>query len=208
MNPRTFVISNNIKFSHCVYTVIPVIDRQLLDLPYHLRRLRQSFFAADPGSNSLDPLIFNDFIAEACLKSITSNPSTDGLLTICVGSKSDVDDEIRHRHGRARCCADSYLHTMQNSFLFESKSDLKVDLQEDVRERDLTIKSASWPTERTRMESRRPLGVAETIMYKTDPSSELKSSSSEGIFNQIDFNIVVDGKPSTMMLSEGQLRLF
>lgn len=198
MRPRDFVISNNIRFSHCVYTVIPVIDGQLLDLPFHLQRLCHSACAVHADTDCLNPLFFNDLIADSCLKSFASyrwNRATDGLLTICVGSDSDVGDENYYQIERDRCRADSYLYGMEKSFLFESRSDLKVDLQEDMRLRDLTIKSASWPTDRLRMESLRPQGVAETVMFKSEP----KSLKSEGAFSQ------VFGMPHTKTLTEGQI---
>jgi hypothetical protein len=200
MKPRDFVIANNIRFSHCVYTVIPVIDGQLLDLPYHLQRLRHSFCAVDPDTECLNPLFFNDFIADSCLKSTSLNrwnSDTDGLLTICVGSDSDIGDENYHKIERERCGVESYLSSMQKSFLFESRSDLRVDLQEDIRVsmRDLTVKSASWPIERLRMEAKRPQGVAETVMYKSEP----KSVESNDVVNQ------VLGKPSKKSLTEGQI---
>jgi hypothetical protein len=196
MKPRDFVIANNIRFSHCVYTVIPVIDGQLLDLPYHLQRLRHSLCAVDPDTECLNPLFFNDFIADSCLKSTASYRwNSDGLLTICVGSKSDIGDEDYHKIERERCGADSYLHGMRNSFLFESRSDLRVDLQEDMRTRDLTVKSAAWPIERLRMEAKRPQGVAETVMYKSEPKSVGLNDAVKQFF----------GKQSTKTLTEGQI---
>jgi hypothetical protein len=198
MKPRDFVIANNIRFSNCVYTVIPVIDGQLLDLPYHLQRLRHSLCAADPDPDCLDSLFFNDFIADSCLKSMASyrwNDAADGLLTICVGSKSDNGDDSYHKIEKDRCGADSYLYGMQKSYLFESRSDLRIDLQEDMRVRDLTIKSASWPIERLHMEAKRPQGVAETVMYKSEP----RSIGSKDALSQ------VLGKPYTKTLTEGQI---
>lgn len=166
-------MSKNAELRNCVYTVIPVIDRQLLDLPYHIHRLKKSLsLSSDYEYNHGNA---DNLIAQSCLRSIDSTHTKDGLLTICIGLKDirDTDCSIKS----ASLIADSLLYEMPSTFLFSKQNDLIVDLQEYKRETDPRIKGASWPEERRKLEISRHHGATETIIFIPREAIFLKSPS-------------------------------
>ena len=189
MKPREFVVRNNADLRNCVYTVIPVIDRKLLDLPYHIHRLKQSFsllLDSEHNLNSnfdslhaltvekivaIDDAYFSadDLIARSCLESSKSTSAKDGLLTICVGLK-DIQrstDSI----DQTSLEVNSFLYEMPSNFLSISPEKLTVDLQEYRRATDPRIKGAGWPHERSKLEISRHHEATETIIFsQTEPS--------------------------------------
>jgi branched-subunit amino acid aminotransferase/4-amino-4-deoxychorismate lyase len=194
MKPRAFVVSKDAAYSSCAYTVIPVIDKQLLDLPYHIRRVKQSFALLNGDTDSFK--YCDDLLAETCLKSVLSSDAKDGLLTICVGlQKSSENDQSNNIDAFT---ADSLFYEMPSSFLSVSSDTLIVDLQQYTRGTDPRIKGGSWPTERYPLENKRHKEASETIMYSISQSTSSVIESS--VDNVKKLNDV------TMLLTEGDLK--
>lgn len=170
MNPREFVIGKDATLRSCVYTVIPVINHRLLDLPFHLRRLYESNAIFNKDAKHLGQRDFNDMIADSCLRKLGPTAPADGLLTICVGSDNSGDPNYISEYGQSSFGADALLYEVKENFFFTARDDVIIDLQEDPRSRDCTIKASCWPLERVHIESRRPRGVTETLLFKYDQS--------------------------------------
>ena len=185
MKPREFVIRSNAELRNCVYTVIPVIDRRLLDLPYHIHRLKQSFSLLLDSDDSLDALNLekilsvddarysaDDLITRSCLRSSKSTSAKDGLLTICIGLKGTQSDS--DSPDKTSLEVNSFLYEMPSTFLSISPENLTVDLQEYRRVTDPRIKGAGWPDERSKLENSRYHGASETIIFIPRESSRGK----------------------------------
>ena len=190
MKPREFVVRSNAELRNCVYTVIPVIDRRLLDLPYHIHRLKQSFSLLLDSDDSLHTLslekIFSvdnarysadDLITRSCLRSSKSTSAKDGLLTICIGLKDTQSDS--DSPDKTSLEVNSFLYEMPNTFLSISPENLTVDLQEYRRVTDPRIKDAGWPKERSKLENSRYHGASETIIFIPRESSRAKCQTND-----------------------------
>ena len=169
MNPRDFVIGKDATLRGCVYTVIPVINHRLLDLPFHLRRLYESNAIFNRDTEHLGQQSFNDLIADSCSREIKPTTPANGLLTICVGSGNSDNTNCFSEYG-STFRAHSLFYQAQDNFLFSTRDDLTVDLQEDCRKRSSLVKAGCWPLERVPMESRRSRGVTETLMFRYNQS--------------------------------------
>ena len=198
MKPRAFVVDRNAVFNSCVYTVIPVIDNRLLDLPYHIRRVKQSFLLLNGNDENFK--FCDDLIAESCLKAITSNDSSDGLLTICIGLKKLLDKN--DSHDSISMGADSLYYEMHSTFLSDSPRTLIVDLQQHTRGTDPRIKASSWPTERSKLENNRLQQAGETIMFSV-PQSIVSTSIDLGEEHNRSGLFSGDDK---LLLTEGELQ--
>lgn len=180
MKPRDFVISRDCAFKNCVYTVIPVINDRILDLPFHLQRLEQSF----PYIGTKERYEIRDLVADSCLKQFQNDDISNGLLTICLGLKGLTDeteisdnknsdrknksrryqDKISRINDSDMFESDSLLYPMSADFLSLNLSKLIVDIKEYTR-RNPKMKASSWPLERVPLEIRGTPAI-ETIMYR------------------------------------------
>ena len=204
MRPRDFVVKNDALMQNCVYSVIPVVNNRFLDLPYHLDRLHRSFSLFEENHSHVDTQLFNQLVADSCLKSVSSSDASNGLLTICIGSDMSGQDGILSSSGLA---ADSLFFKMPDDFLFVAKNDLIVDLHEDTRNRDRRIKASCWPLERTNIEKTRPTNVIETLLYKAPNNAIVDTFTSTEIINEVNsVSGVGDGLPSILQLTEGRTR--
>jgi hypothetical protein len=143
MKPRDFVINSNNRLHSCSYTVIPVINNQILDLPYHIKRLKQGLELGSredlgEGSGSvlgerldlLDNQIdrSREEIASACWKSLKYDNVSNGLLTVCVGLKKldthpNLSPNLNPKPDpsyQVAVEADSHFYPMNKTFLFSS----------------------------------------------------------------------------------------
>lgn len=207
MRPRDFVVKNDALMQNCVYSVIPVVNNRFLDLPYHLDRLHRSFSLFEENHSYDDTQIFNQLVADSCLKSISSSDASNGLLTICIGSDMSGRNGILSSSGISKLAADSMFFKMPDDFLFVEKSDLIVDLHEDTRNRDRRIKASCWPLERTNIENTRPTNVIETLLYKAPNTAVVDTSTSAEIINEVSAASGVDDElPNILQLTEGRTR--
>lgn len=179
MSPRDFVIGKDASLRGCVYTVIPVINYRLLDLPFHLRRLYESNAIFNRDANYLGQQSLNDVIADSCFQKLTPTTPANGLLTICIGSGNPDDPNCFSEYDESTFRAHSLFYQAQENFLFSTRDDIIVDLQEDPRKRDPLVKAGCWPLERVPMESRRSRGVTETLMFRYNQLGD--AIGSEGI---------------------------
>ena len=195
MKPRQFVLSRDSGLRNCAYTVIPVRDNRLLDLPYHVHRIQESFallslsgpvqtnsnpslISARSSSQSSSPSTLTprnargledcgELIAASCIKSILSSDFKDGLLTVCIGSGKEDTSSFE---------SDVLYYEMPPDFLTASKMDVVVDLQRYSRMTDPRIKASSWPAERQKLETARHPTATETIIYRTLDTSKPNES--------------------------------
>lgn len=206
MKPRDFVINKNIQYRNCVYTVIPVLDNQLLDLPYHTHRLKQSLSLYNVNDNTKKELISynNDFIADSCLKSFynnntdknnnnTDNNDLNGLLTICIGLKPDSSFS-----NYEYIESDSFFYPMNSDFLLNSNEKIHeksviVDLQLYDRKPNPLIKASNWPVERKDLECSRIKSASETLIYRQNH-----------YHNDDERNIVVHENSEKILITEGK----
>ena len=207
MRPRDFVVKHDALLQNCVYSVIPVVNNRFLDLPYHLDRLHRSFSLFDKNDTHFDTEIFNQLVADSCLKSISSTEASNGLLTVCIGSDLSVNNGILSSSSISTMAADSLFFKMPDHFLFAEKNDLIVDLHEDTRSRDRRIKASCWPLERTNIENNRPKHVIETVLYKAQNNAIFKSPTASDRTNQVKSSSGVDNElPNNLQLTEGRRR--
>jgi hypothetical protein len=179
MKPRDFVISRDSGLKQCVYTVIPVINDRILDLPFHMQRLEQCF----PQTGIQGRHEIRDLVADSCLKSFQNGDISNGLLTVCLGLKgfndvttvkdSDIEDKSSQNNVNNDSHmfeSDSLLYPMGADFLSINPSKLVVDIKEYTRQKP-RMKASSWPLERVPLEIRNTPAI-ETIMYRKSERSE------------------------------------
>jgi hypothetical protein len=207
MRPRDFVVKKDALLQNCVYSVIPVVNNRFLDLPYHLNRLHRSFSLFEENDSYFDTEIFNQLVADSCLKSMSSTEASNGLLTVCIGSDVSVKNGILSSSSIPKMAADSLFFKMPEDFLFAEKNDLIVDLHEDIRSRDRRIKASCWPLERTNIENNRPKQVIETVLYKAQNSAIYGSPATADRTDQVKTGNGVDNElPNNLQLTEGRRR--
>ena len=180
MNPRSFVIQRNLELQNCVYTVIPVMNHQLLNLPYHVRRLYDSSQLLNPplsaalescssGTNSKRMSSIQLLLSRE-LSSLPQNfnDGGDGLLTLCWGhSRGPTSTYETSSNG----VLDTFVYPQPpGAFSSAVGKGVVVDLQRYRRQTDPRIKAASWPSERVHLEGNRPKHATETLIYDDDDS--------------------------------------
>ena len=226
MKPRQFVVSRDSGLRNCAYTVIPVRDNRLLDLPYHVHRIQESFallsltgpvqtnnnpslISARSSSQSSSPSSprrnakglydCGEHIAASCMKSILASDFKDGLLTVCIGSGKEDTSGFE---------SDVLYYEMPSDFLSASKMDVVVDLQRYSRITDPRIKASSWPAERQKLETARHPTATETIIYRTLDTSKPNESVINSV-PQIDGSVGTSfeslHRDDVMQLTEGKL---
>lgn len=214
MKPRDFVISQNSGSRNCVYTVIPVINDKILDLPFHMQRLQQSF----PGIGIKERDEVSDIIADSCLKSFQNVDVSNGLLTVCLGLKSlnhntEVNDkknnhkddktssyqgDISNYNDSSMFESDSLLYPMNADFLSINSLKLIVDVKEYTR-MNPRIKASSWPLERLPLETENT-PASETIMYRCFDRSDINLESNDFSATNTNEGLIIKDR---LFLSEG-----
>ena len=206
MNPRSFVVQKNLEWQSCVYTVMPVVNNRLLDLPFHVQRLHDSYQLLRTGydedvrmvsDKGLVTSIKSQVLTELhslqhrlCEDDITRH---DGLLTMCCGSSSSSvrDSTMSKSSGTSSspCCELALSYYPQDiDFMYKFvETGIAVDLQRYERPTDPRIKISSWPTDRVQLEERRLKGAAETLIYKqtdsvTTPTMHIHEGLTSNVF--------------------------
>ena len=171
--PRSFVAQQHQLMHSAVYTVVPVVGHRLLDLPFHVHRLHESFSllesqhgrhgGVDAASVRSDFLAMLGGLAEEHARDGALAP--DALLTVCYG-RPVVDGDAAATMGRLwYATAGSLFASVGNS----GPSALNVDLQPYERQTDPRVKPCSWPAERAPLEETRSrhggAAAAETLIY-------------------------------------------
>ena len=181
MNPRSFVVQKNLEWKSCVYTVMPVVNNRLLDLPFHVQRLRDSYQLLRT-TNDEDARMVSDKDLGTSIKSqvlhelgnlhhrLCDDELTrhDGLLTMCCGSSSSsVRVSTTSNSTPPYCELGLSFYPQDIGFMYKSvETGIAVDLQRYERPTDPRIKISSWPTDRMQLEERRLKGATETLIYK------------------------------------------
>ena len=207
MNPRSFVIQKNLEWQSCVYTVMPVVNNRLLDLPFHVQRLHDSYQLLRTTRNE-DTRMVSDKGLSTSIKSQLLNElghlqhrlyedertRHDGLLTMCCGtsSSSSVQESTSSKSkgtSSSPCCELALsFHPQDIDFMYKSvASGIAVDLQRYERPTDPRIKISSWPTDRMQLEERRWKGATETLIYQqidgtTDPTMHIHEGLTSNVF--------------------------
>jgi branched-subunit amino acid aminotransferase/4-amino-4-deoxychorismate lyase len=177
MKPREFVVRNDLNLRNCVYTVAPVMNGRIMDLPYHMKRLEYNQrLKCDMASLLLPPLVYG-LILKAILSVFRSSSGTrDGLLTICLGQNNE----------NLEWEADALLFPQSSDFLFHSANQkLVVDVQNYQRIGDPRIKACSWPQERKPLEAQRLSQAAETILCKQHQDKRNLLELTEGLTSNL-----------------------
>ena len=169
--PRSFVTHQHRLLHSGVYTVVPVVGYRLLDLPFHVHRLHESFavLEAQQGrcGDGVDlASVTSDFVA--MLGGLAEERARDGargadaLLTVCYGRPVDPDND-------SAAPMRSFWYATMGSPFTSVGDGLTVDLQPYERRTDPRVKPCSWPAERAPLEAMRTRhGGAETLIFKAD----------------------------------------
>lgn len=174
LSPREFVTYFHSLYFNASYTVVPVLDGQLLDLPFHLRRCYKSARLLvnsewKPGS---DETPWCDFLSEYNDAISRSKPALTGpgVLTICTALISSSEWKVSAQF---------------NSMEFDRLSLLNIPLFSDVavqlvqhQRRMPSAKAASWTLGRSPLELRQNKTAIEMVMCSADGSCLLEGLTS------------------------------
>jgi branched-subunit amino acid aminotransferase/4-amino-4-deoxychorismate lyase len=203
MLPREFVALQSASYANPgVYTVVPILDKGILDLPFHIQRLHHSFQRSNPELSELLRLDDVDSMVRRSLQSTLEGRAVGaGSITICMGmrdSSPDVDsslyvkspaavDEVTRPTGAEPC---EYLVSFAP---FERSP--------------VDSKYTQWVEERKSIERLRPASAKETILYRKQSGRVLLT---EGLVSTL---FVDDGSgglvtaPDTMALPGSMSKL-
>ena len=85
-SPSHFVAAKSLGLIFGSYSVIPVFNQKYLDLPFHCKRLCDSYKALGNLQRSDEDII------SKCLHSLNvANLQSDGLVTVCVGNVDQTE---------------------------------------------------------------------------------------------------------------------
>jgi branched-subunit amino acid aminotransferase/4-amino-4-deoxychorismate lyase len=155
LKPRDFVVNCNQNLRACVYTVIPISQRRLLDAPYHFHRLKESYsLLSDCEAKSLSAKV-DEVVLHSIISSLVnfSSDINNAVMTVCLGNDN------KHDIVASSLCTALPPYTHQDG-------GVTVDMHLYSRITDPLVKAASWPEERVPIEKLKCKQAVESIICK------------------------------------------
>ena len=169
MNPRTFVSGFYETHGRAgAYTVVPVLNSRVLDLPFHVERCATSAMMLSglprlsggvDRSAGFESALRRKLVAEGLLEGIES-----GLLTICAVVKGEADWEVQTLVTRTPT-REEMASPAEAGF---------VDVTRALQRTMPLAKATSWTVDRVAVEKMRLKGAAETLLVAGDDDAVLE----------------------------------
>ncbi|KAJ1439821.1 hypothetical protein B484DRAFT_163556 [Ochromonadaceae sp. CCMP2298] len=203
MLPRDFVALQSASYvNRGVYTVVPILGKGILDLPFHIQRLHHSFQRSNPELGELLHLDDVDSMVRRSLHSTLGGRAvSSGIISICMGVKDSAPDVDSSLYIKSPAATDE-----ATRFIGMEPSEYLVDFA-PLERSPVDSKYTQWLEERKSIERLRPASANETILYRKKSGRTLLT---EGLVSNL---FVDDGDgglltaPDTMALPGSMSRL-